>query len=90
MFVKNLYKFLQLLRKMGFKISYSEMEDFFQSIEYINIGDKNELMWLMQATVVKREEDLPIFKMAFNSYFASIEELEDLSDRWQSFKNIQE
>ncbi|WP_028307461.1 VWA domain-containing protein [Desulfitibacter alkalitolerans] len=90
MFAKNLYKFLQLLRKMGFKISYSEMEDFFQSLEHINIGDRNELMWLMQATVVKRAQDVPILTMAFKSFFANIEELDDLSDRWQNFKNIQE
>lgn len=90
MFAKNLYKFLQLLRKMGFKISFSEMEDFFRTIEHINLADRNELMWLMQATLVKREQDLPIFKMAFNSFFASTEELADLSDRWQNFKNMQE
>lgn len=90
MIAKNLYKFLQLLRKMGFKISYSEMEDFFQSIDYINIGTKNELMWLMQATVVKREQDMLIFQMAFKSFFANIEEKEEMSDRWQKFQNIQE
>ncbi|KUO52496.1 MAG: hypothetical protein APF76_05535 [Desulfitibacter sp. BRH_c19] len=90
MLVQNLYKFLLLLRKMGLKISYSEMEDFFRSIEYINIGDKNELMWLMQATVVKKEQDILIFKMAFKSFFANLEEMEEMSDRWQNFQNIQE
>ncbi|MEW6623129.1 MAG: VWA domain-containing protein [Bacillota bacterium] len=83
MFAVNLYRFILLLRHLGLKISYSELEDCYKSLNSINLSSKQELMWLMQATLVKREQELPLFKAAFDSFFSDLSERAKMSEEWQ-------
>ncbi len=82
MFAANLFKFIQVLRQLGLIISYSEIEDFLKSLDYINLTHKNQLLWLMQSTLIKREQDIPILNAAFNSFFGSAEKMEDIINNW--------
>jgi len=70
---KNLVDYINLLRLLGARISLAEILDAFQSFEYVNFSDRNSVKAALKCSLIKRQEDLPLFEQTFQTFFAPLE-----------------
>ncbi|MFZ5945893.1 MAG: vWA domain-containing protein [Bacillota bacterium] len=71
---KNLVDFFNLLRQLGVRISLAEILDAFQTFEHVKISNQKYVKTALKCSVIKRQEDLPLFDQAFNTFFAPPEQ----------------
>lgn len=77
---KHLVEFAQVLRDLGIRVSASEILDAMQGLSLIGMEDKGNVEAVLQATMIKEENQIPWFKEAFRAYFAPPEQQE----AWQA------
>lgn len=71
---ENLIEFVHLLRVMGLRISAAEVLDSFRALEEVDLAQKDRFMAALQCTLIKRPEDLGVFKEVFRVFFAPPEQ----------------
>lgn len=75
----HLVEFAQLLRKVGLKISSSEIADAAEGISLIGLADREAVEAVLQATLVKNVRHIAEFQEVFRTFFATVEQ----KDIWQ-------
>ncbi|HWQ88352.1 MAG TPA: VWA domain-containing protein [Desulfitobacteriaceae bacterium] len=70
----HLTEFAQLLRSGGFRVSFSEILDAIQGLVLIGLENKKRVEAVLQATLVKEENQIARFQESFRVYFAAPEE----------------
>ncbi|HZK55632.1 MAG TPA: VWA domain-containing protein [Desulfosporosinus sp.] len=76
---RHLVEFAQLLRSVGLKVSPSEISDATEGLSLIGMADRDKVEGVLQATLVKNNQNIPAFKEAFRAYFATPEQIQS----WQ-------
>ncbi|HHW06620.1 MAG TPA: VWA domain-containing protein [Clostridia bacterium] len=71
---ENLVEFVHLLRLVGLRISAAEVLDAFRALEQVELAHKPSFKAALQCTLIKRAEDLPVFREVFRVYFAPPEQ----------------
>ncbi len=67
--LENLLQFGRLLRALGLDVQAGRMLDAAQVLEHVNIGRRLEFYHALQALLVRRAEDLPVFDEAFRIFW---------------------
>lgn len=65
----NLILFGRLLRDLGMDVNPGRMIDVVNALEYISIGRRADFYYTLQALLVNRRDDLPLFEQAFNLFW---------------------
>jgi hypothetical protein len=65
----RLLELVELCRKNGMRVSTAEVLDLTRAVELLGIGDPELLRSALQATLVKRRADEPIFSELFDLFF---------------------
>lgn len=65
----NLLHFGRLLRAVGLSIHPGRMLDLAEALRLVNLGSRDEVFFTMQALLVHRQEDLALFKRAFDLFW---------------------
>jgi uncharacterized protein with von Willebrand factor type A (vWA) domain len=69
-FATALLQFVHRLREAGVPVSMVEALDAADSVRHIDLLERGQLRAALEATLVKRTEDLPAFESLFDIYFA--------------------
>jgi uncharacterized protein len=72
----SLLKFIRILRHLGVRISIAEAIDSYKALQYIDLSKPLDVKATLQTTLVKDKASLPLFDLAFNSFFVPMEEKE--------------
>ncbi|CAA7602919.1 von Willebrand factor, type A [Acididesulfobacillus acetoxydans] len=67
---RHLVEFAGLLRRVGIRISASEILDAAQGLALVGMEDRNRVEAVLAATLVKEPNQIPRFEEAFRAYFA--------------------
>jgi len=70
---EHLLRFVNILRGSGIRITPEEVLDCALGMEHVGLGSRSRFRRLLQATLVKRAEDLENFDRLFDLYFHSLE-----------------
>jgi len=65
----QLVKFCHVLRGLGVRVSSSEMLDSAEALLQEDWTDPKQVRTALQATLIKRHEDIPVFREAFTTFF---------------------
>lgn len=66
---KHIVEFCHVLRGLGVRISTSEMLDAAEALLQEDWADPQHIRAALQATLIKRHEDIPVFRQAFATFF---------------------
>ena len=66
---RALIEFCQVLRGLGVRVSTQEALDAASALAHLDWSQRADFRTCLQATLIKREEDLPLFQEAFSAYF---------------------
>jgi uncharacterized protein with von Willebrand factor type A (vWA) domain len=72
----HLTEFAQLLRQGGIRVSFTEILDAIQGLVLVGLEDKQCVEAVLQATLVKEENQIARFQESFRVYFAAPEQQE--------------
>ncbi len=65
----NLARFTRVLRQAGLPISVSQTQDLARALSWIDLGDRQQVFHTSRALLVKRREDLRLFRILFDAFF---------------------
>jgi uncharacterized protein len=68
-FARNLMRFGRSLRAVGLPITVQQIADATRALEWIDVGDREQVHATMRALFVTRREDLALFRLVFDSFF---------------------
>ncbi len=74
----NLLSFVNLLRHCGFVISSTEILDAIRGLKEVDLLDREAVRAVLQGTLAKRSEQIPLFQRAFQLFFTYPEERDRL------------
>lgn len=83
----NLARFVHILRHLGITVSTGETITSLKALKLINIMHKDHVRYALQATLIKNNEEKPIFNRAFDSFFAAPEVKQQQQLEWQESKD---
>lgn len=66
---KQIVEFCHVLRGLGVRVSTSEMLDSAEALLQEDWADPQHIKAALQATLIKRHEDIPVFRQAFATFF---------------------
>jgi len=66
---KQIVEFCHVLRGLGVRVSTSEMLDSAEALLLEDWADPQHIKAALQATLIKRHEDIPVFRQAFAAFF---------------------
>lgn len=66
---KRIVEFCHVLRGLGVRVSTSEMLDSAEALLLEDWADPQHIKAALQATLIKRQEDIPVFRQAFAAFF---------------------
>lgn len=66
---KQIVEFCHVLRGLGVRVSTSEMLDSAEALLLEDWADPQHIKAALQATLIKRHEDIPVFRQAFVAFF---------------------
>lgn len=66
---KRIVEFCHVLRGLGVRVSTSEMLDSAEALLQEDWADPQHIRAALQATLIKRHEDIPVFRQAFATFF---------------------
>jgi hypothetical protein len=69
----RIIEFINGLRAAGVRVSIAEAEDSFNATRFMGIGDRTDFRESLRATLVKENDDRPIFDQLFPLYFGNDE-----------------
>jgi uncharacterized protein len=64
-----LVNFVQILRRVGLRVSLSESLDGTRAATAVGLGDRATFKAALRASLVKRTKDIPLFDEVFDAYF---------------------
>src|SRR5262245_6371891 len=62
--------FAEVLRQNGVRVSTAEVVDAVAAASEVGVGDRQGFRAALEATLVKREADVPTFERAFDFFFS--------------------
>jgi uncharacterized protein len=68
-FLANCMLFTRLLRQAGMPVSFEQAIQFVQALEWIEIGEREQVYHTARSLLVTRQEHLRIFDMVFNRFW---------------------
>jgi uncharacterized protein with von Willebrand factor type A (vWA) domain len=68
---ERIVEFIAALRGQGLRVSVAESADALRALEHLNIGQKDTFRAALQATLVKDQQDVPVFQKLFPQYFGT-------------------
>lgn len=68
--ITGVLQFIHRLREAAIPVSMVEALDAMQSIKHIDLSDRSQFKSALATTLVKRDEQLPVFESLFEIYFA--------------------
>src|SRR3989304_9071282 len=78
--VWNIILFGRVLKELGIKVTLATILDAIKSLSFINIIEKRDFCYALQANLVSSLEELPLFQQAFQLFWSYMEE-EDQEER---------
>lgn len=63
--LRNLIKFVRLLRDLGLNVSPEQSIDFVRGLTLVDIGRRSDVYSTARCILVRRSDDLPLFDLAF-------------------------
>ena len=73
-FLRNLLLFGRALRAAGVKVSLEQVLGFARSLDWLEIGDRQQVFHAGRALLVSRREDLAVFAVVFERFWLGIHE----------------
>jgi len=67
--LRNCVLFGRMLRMLGVEITPSQMVDLVDSLQYVNIGSRQDFKNSARAVLINRREQLPLFEEAFDLFW---------------------
>ena len=67
--IDRLVEFNRLLRQAGVRVSLAESQEAAQVLEWVDLADRAQVKGALQAVLVKRPDDAPVFAALFDSFF---------------------
>jgi uncharacterized protein len=68
-FVANVLAFGRMLRRAGLKVHHSRLLDAVRALQWIDIGNREDVRVTLLALLVQRQEDIAAFDAAFKAFF---------------------
>ncbi len=78
----NLLRFVRLLRHTGLRVSSAETIEAVNALDFIDIADRREVKAALQATLVKEQDQLQAFDQAFDTFFVSETERDNINKKY--------
>ena len=73
-FLPNLLLFGRALRSAGLRVSLEQILSFARALDWLDIGDRRQVVHAARALLVSRREDLAVFDLVFNRFWLGIDE----------------
>ena len=70
--VPNLLAFGRALKQLGIKVSLSQVIDASRSLEFVDIGAKDDFRALLRSNLILQKEDCPVFDMLFDYFWREL------------------
>ena len=70
----NLVLFVRALRRAGLKVSLEQNLGFVQALDWVDVGDRDQVFHAARALLVSRREDLELFRTVFDHFWLGIAE----------------
>jgi len=71
---ENLVRFIHVLRHLGVPVNPAETLDALAAVQLVDLADRSQVRAALRATLVKTEQQAPLFDRAFDLFFARPEE----------------
>src|SRR5688572_22588448 len=68
-FVENLLAFGRLLRRLGLDVHPGRMLDVTEALQYVDVGQRDEVYYACRTLLVHRYDDLATFDRAFDAFW---------------------
>ncbi len=69
-FIDNLLTFGRALRRLGLDVHPGRMRDVTEALQYVDVGQRDEVYYTCRTLLVHRYEDLAIFDRAFDAFWS--------------------
>ena len=66
----RIVEFAEVLRQNGVRVSTSEVTDAARAVAEVGVADKDLFRAVLRTTLVKREQDVDVFRRAFDFFFS--------------------
>ena len=70
--VPNLLAFGRALKQLGIKVSLSQVIDASRSLEFVDIGAKDDFRALLRSNLILQKEDFPVFDLLFDYFWREL------------------
>ncbi len=82
----NLARFVHILRHLGVNISTGETITALEALCLVDVMNREHVKFALQASLIKNQDEEPIFDQAFNSFFAAPEIKRQQQQSWEESK----
>ena len=73
-FLRNLLLFGRALRSAGLEVSLEQILSFARALDWVEIGDREQVFCAARSLLVSRREDLEVFRAVFDRFWLGISE----------------